>query len=78
MLYKNGSPCHIDVILTKCSILHFYNINLNCDLSGRHNMIATVFKDSAVSNKRQTSLLEVTKTSVRQTSLRISRGLLFT
>ena len=41
-------------------------------------MIATVLKDNSVSNKGRKSLLEVTKTSVRQTFFRISRGLLFT
>ena len=50
---KNGSPSLIDVILTNNSNLLFHNINFNCGLSDWHNMIATVFKENSISNKRQ-------------------------
>ena len=50
---KNGSPSLIDVILTNDSNLLFRNINFNCGLSDWHNMIATVFKENSISNKRQ-------------------------
>ena len=44
MLYKNGSPSLIDVILTNNSNLLFHNFNFNCGLSDiRHKTNKTNF-----------------------------------
>ena len=50
---KNNPPTLIDVILTNSPNYLFGTTNFDCGLSDCHNMLATVFKENSISNKRK-------------------------
>ena len=56
MFYKKKqkkTPILIDVILTNSPNYLFGTINFDCGSSDCHNMLATVFKETSISNKRK-------------------------